>query len=203
MTDPITSEYDTTPFDPDAEPEGNESPPELGNTDSPKLEVAWDEHRSFNDPPKKPENEENGGSFEEPGSADFSIHFEVFGDQLNGMLTRARSLVAQYESLRKNVLASEATVFGQNSQHPGGEVKYYSSEAHQWMPFDRDPSPTVFTEPAKKFAEEMNPVQEKTLQSIGATLELVGEYIALANYSAQMYAEADRRSRFPPPPASA
>lgn len=122
------------------------------------------------------------------------------------MLNRARGLVTQYESLRSKVLASEGTVFGQNAMLPGkapatfingnGGTGSWSSNSDA----SQQPSPTVFAKPAQQFADQMNPVQEKALQSIGAALELVGEYIALVNHSGQVYSATDRKSLFPPPP---
>lgn len=49
----------------------------------------------------------------------------------------------------------------------------------------------------------MNPAMERALLKVGSTIEKLGEYIALLNHSGQIYAEADRKSRFPAPPGKA
>jgi hypothetical protein len=62
-------------------------------------------------------------------------------------------------------------------------------------------SPTAYQEPAKEFAKLMNPHQQKTLENIGAALDTVGQYIARVNHAGQVYAQSDRKSRFPDSPA--
>ncbi|MGI5230639.1 hypothetical protein [Actinoallomurus sp. CA-142502] len=203
MSDPITSQYDQHPFDPNDHSHDNDPPPNLGNTDSPELKVAWDKRPSFNAAPKDIK-EGNGGNAETKDAGgdaqDFSVNFGTLGTQVTSMLNQAKSLVTQYESLRTHVLASEGSVFGQNSMLPGTKG-IYDSWSHTWTAGDDTPSPTVFAEPAKEFAAKMNPAQEKGLQGIGAALELVGEYIALVNHSGQVYSAADRQSLFPAPPS--
>jgi hypothetical protein len=108
--------------------------------------------------------------------------------------------VTEYESLRSKVLGSEGTVFGQQSEFPAGTTWTYDSYSHSWSSSSHGASPTAFAKPAQDFAAQMNPVQEKALQNIGASLELVGEYIALVNHSGQVYAATDKQSLFPPPP---
>ncbi|HEV7934572.1 MAG TPA: hypothetical protein VGP70_19980 [Actinomadura sp.] len=206
MTDPITSQYDQHPFDPDDHSHDNDPSPDLGNTDSPELKVAWDTHPSFNLGPKDISEGQTSGdpSSQDSGDAnDFQVGFDALGTQVNAMLGTVRGLVTQYEDLRTKVMATGGTVFGQTSMRKGADPMTYDSFSHQWYPnseSSQQPSPTVFAKPAQDFAAEMNPIQEKTLQSVGAALELVGEYIALVNHSGQVYAAADRQSLFPPPP---
>lgn len=201
MTDPITSQYDPHPFDPNGQSQDNASSLNLGNTDSPELKVAWSTHPSFNLPPEPISEGGGSGSQESTVDArDFTVGYEALGTQVNAMLTRARGLVTQYEDLRAKVLSTEGTVFGQNSMFPGGEVDTYDSLSHGWRSQNVDPSPTAFAKPAKEFAGHMNPDQQKALQAVGASLELVGKYIALVNHSGQVYAAADRHSKFPEPP---
>jgi hypothetical protein len=206
VTDPITSQYDEHPFDPNDHSHDEDPKPDLGNTDSPVLKVAWDTHPSFNLDPKDISEEQGSGdpSSQDSGDAnDFQVSFDALGTQVNAMLGTVRGLVTQYEDLRTKVMATEGTVFGQTSMHKGADWGTYDSFSHQWTAnseSSQQPYPTVFAKPAQDFAAEMNPVQEKTLQSVGAALELVGEYIALVNHSGQVYAAADRQSLFPPPP---
>ncbi|MCO5974951.1 hypothetical protein [Actinoallomurus soli] len=213
ITSPITSKYDQNPYTPDfsgSDDSNNsdDSPPDiLGNTQSPKVTVAWDAHRSFNDAPNDPNGGDSQSTTGGDDAQDFSVNFATLGSQINSMLTKTKTLVTEYESLRTKVLGSEDTVFGQTSMLPGqGPATFVNGNGGTgfWSPNSDEsqkPSPTAFAEPAKKFAAEMNPHQEKALQAIGATLELVGEYIALVNYSGQVYSAADRKSKFPDPPS--
>ncbi|WP_329252675.1 hypothetical protein OG417_09330 [Actinoallomurus sp. NBC_01490] len=205
MEKPITSKYDNHPFDPNDHSHDNDTTTslDLGNTDSPEIKVAWKNRPSFNTDPKF--SQDDGGSGNPPptydhDAEDFSVDFDKLGSSVNTMLTKSRALVTQYENLRSHVLSSEGTVFGQTSMLPGSSG-VYDSYSHTWGK-GHDPAPTVFQKPAQEFAAQMNPAQQKTLQSIGAALELFGEYIALVNHSGQVYAAADRHSLFPAPPAN-
>lgn len=205
MEKPATSKYDRHPFDPNAKSDDNASSTslDLGNTDSPELKVAWEKRPSFNTDPTLAQ--DDGGSGKPPPTADhdaqdFSVDFDKLGSSVNTMLTKSRTLVTQYENLRSHVLSSEGTVFGQTSMLPGSSG-VYDSYSHTWTD-GHGAAPTVFQKPAQEFAAQMNPAQHKTLQAIGAALELFGEYIALVNHSGQVYAAADRHSLFPAPPAN-
>ncbi|GAB2799976.1 hypothetical protein GCM10027176_00030 [Actinoallomurus bryophytorum] len=198
MTDPVKSPYDRHPFDPNDHSHDNENS-NPGNTTSPHLNVAWERHISFNTPPKEITEDASGMPGAPPGSEpdaeDFSINLQRVGTQVDSMLGVSRELVTEYETLRAKVLGSESTVFGQNTHARAQTYQGYTT-------FDSGYSdqPSGWVAPAKDFAAKMNPAQEKTLQSIGAALELVGEYIALVNHSGQIYAQADRSSYFPDPP---
>lgn len=199
MTEPIQSQYDPDPLDPDAEPEKPDDP-DLGNTQSPELEVAWDKRPSFNTDPT-PIDQDGSGDQEEPtGTAgDFSVNLESVGVQVDNMLATARVLVSRYEALRNKVLSTQGTVFGQTSMNSEDDG-YFDFSTGMYWDWDNEPTETVWAEPARQFAENMNPAQHKALQHIGGVLELIGEYIALVNHSGQVYAASDRNSRFPPPP---
>ncbi|GAA0370636.1 hypothetical protein NE235_35560 [Actinoallomurus spadix] len=202
MDKPATSKYDRHPFDPNDHSDDSAVPPNLGNTDSPVLKVAWASRPSFNtDPTFSQDGGDSAGSPPAPdGDAkDFSVNFGKLGDGVNKMLTTAGGLVTQYENLRSHVLSSEGTVFGQTSTVTAASDTY-DAGSHTWTHHDNTTGPTVFAKPAQEFAAQMNPAQEKTLQAIGAALELFGEYIALVNHSGQVYAAADRHSLFPAPP---
>jgi hypothetical protein len=200
---PITSQYDPDPFDPNDQSDDNKTPPDPGNTDSPELKVAWQERPSFNTDPQ--DIDEGGGTDQndttQSDADNFSVDFDTLGSSVNTLLEKSRTLVDQYETLRKHVLDSEGTVFGQKSTVTAPSDTY-DSFSHTWTHHDDTTGPTVFAKPAQDFADKMNPAQQKTLQGIGASLELFGEYIALVNHSGQVYAAADRHSVFPAPPAN-
>jgi len=200
MTDPAKSQYDKHPFDPNDHSHDNEQS-NPGNTTSPHLNVAWQQHPSFNTPPKEVNQDAAGmpgASGTTTDAEDFSINLERVGTQVDSMLGVSRELVTEYEALRSKVLGSESTVFGQNTH---ARTSTYNSYSHTWSDSGYGDSPSGWAKPAQDFAAKMNPAQEKALQSIGAALELVGEYIALVNHSGQVYAESDRKSFFPPPPS--
>ncbi|QFG21556.1 hypothetical protein [Actinomadura sp. WMMB 499] len=207
MTEPITSEYDDDPIEVDTEAtEGDENaepppPPDLGNTDSPDLTV-WETRPSFDDPPKDI-GEDAGSEPPEasPAAEAFSIDLDSVATQLEAMLSTSRNLVTQYETLRSSVLANQDTIFGQQSVEEDNGTFDFSTGMY-WGPDDDEGDPSVWQETAQQFAAQMNPAQQKALQHIGGVLERVGEYIALANHSGQVYAEADRNSKFPPPPGN-
>ncbi|GLZ16204.1 hypothetical protein Acsp04_64390 [Actinomadura sp. NBRC 104425] len=203
MTDPIVSQYDDDPVDTTPHiGEGDESeeeppPPDLGNTDSPDLTV-WETRPSFNDDPKN--SEQSGGGGAPPDSTpaeDFSINLKKVATEVENMLATSRMLVKQYEELRTKVLNTQGTIFGQDAMedHESFYINY-----QVYFPSRDEPTESRWAEPARKFAAQMNPAQNKALQHIGGVLELVGEYIALVNHSGQVYAETDRNSRFPAPP---
>lgn len=210
MTDPISSKYDPHPIDPNAK--GDDSPPaDVGNHQVPEVKVAWDSRPSFN----VDATDIGGGGQQTPpsGTSDvdpFKVSLSSLATSANSMLTTSRSLVTQYEALKSKVVGSESTVFGQQStaevDHKYDGSQNYTPAANGGPgPYTQSTSrkPTIFADGAKQFAGVMNPHQEKALQQIGATLELVGEYIARVNHSGQVYAETDRHSKFPDPPASA
>ncbi|MCO6000186.1 hypothetical protein [Actinoallomurus rhizosphaericola] len=204
MEQPIKSRYDTNPFNPDDHSHDNDSPPDLGNTDSPELKVAWDKRPSFNtDPTPIDEGGTGEATKTQSDAGDFSVDFDTLGSSVNTLLEKAKTLVTQYENLRKHVLNSEGTVFGQNSTVTVASDFYTSGNGGTgtWTHRDNNTGPTVFAKPAQEFAEKMNPAQQKTLQGIGASLEVLGEYIALVNHSGQVYAAADKHSLFPAPPS--
>jgi hypothetical protein len=171
---------------------------------SPELNVPFDKHPSFNNPPKEEDSTataESGKQKPPPDTPDFHIGYEALGSQVDSMLKTARDLVAKYEDLRKMVKDGEDTVFGQKSLADKGGIRYEQDPLDDGGAFyNEDPKPTVFAKPAQEFAAGMNPVQEKGLQYIGGALEVLGEYIALVNHSGQVYADADRKSEFGPPP---
>ncbi|MDN3354935.1 hypothetical protein [Actinomadura sp. DC4] len=203
MSDPIKSQYDQHPLDPNDHSHDDDKV-DLGNTQSPELNVAWTKHPSFNNDPRDiDEGPDSGAANNSPATdaQEFSIDLQSVGTQVESMLTTARGLVSQYEALRSKVLASEGTVFGQKSLEDPDEGFFDFSDGVYTPPADSTPQPTVWAEPAQKFATTMNPAQEKALQNIGNTLERVGEYIALVNHSGQVYAQTDRQSIFPAPPS--
>lgn len=206
MTDPKASKHDPFPVDP-KEDQGTPSTEPETDIHVPKLAVAWQTHPSFNTDPKDlyPGEGDEAGGKEGSAAEPFTVNLKSVGEHVNNMLGTSRELVNEYEALKAKVMAHPDTVFGQTSMTtdkidnpssdylpPGGTTVAGSGNYH---------SPTEFQKPAQEFARLMNPHQQKTLEEIGAVLDTVGQYIARVNHAGQVYAEADRKSKFPDPPA--
>lgn len=206
MTDPITSKYDPTPLPPQTDDDGDQPPsPDNGKDLSslvPETHVAWSVPPSFNTDPTDLSSEGSGDKKEitEP-SGDLKIDLGAMRTAEKAMLTEARGAVAKYEDLRAKVAAVKGHVFGQGAQDEN-DHSGYTSLAAGYDPQAGKTHDNPFAATAEKFAAEMNPAQERALLQIGSTLERLGEYIALLNHSGQVYAETDRQSRFPDPPAN-
>ncbi|WP_394427741.1 hypothetical protein [Streptomyces sp. SGAir0957] len=200
MTDPITSQYDTTPL-----PEGDESDEPGADHGAdlsglvPQDKVAWSTPPSFNDDPK--DSGSGGGDSPPEGgtepSGDLRIDLGSVRTAETAMLTEARGAVAAYEEVRAKVASSKDSVFGQGAKEPGRYVWNPASQGSSWQEGEDNP----FAEAGETFAADMNPAQERALLQVGSALEKLGEYIALLNHGGQVYAHTDRESRFPAPPA--
>ncbi|MFE7979548.1 hypothetical protein [Streptomyces shenzhenensis] len=212
MTGPIDSQYDETPLpEPemvDEDGDGAADPSEDNGKDLsylvPDPEVVWDVPPSFNIDPR---DLSGGGDGPEPEkitepSGDLRVDLGALRTAEKSMLTEARGAVDKYEEVRALVAAVKDTVFGQ-----GATDKYErGGDNSNSMSYDPQQGKSVdnpFAETGETFAAEMNPAMERALLEVGATIEKLGEYIALLNHSGQVYAEADRKSRFPAPPPKA
>jgi hypothetical protein len=206
VTGPITSKYDTTPLpEPAAGDDAGTKSADNGKDLSslvPVDRVAWTAPPSFNVDPTDLPGAGSGATttLTEP-SGDLKIDLGALRTAENGMLTQARGAVAKYEEVRAKVEAVKGHVFGQGAQD-ANDHSGYTSLAAGYDPQAGKTHDNPFAASGVTFAAEMNPAQERALLQIGSTLEQLGEYIALLNHSGQVYAETDRQSRFPDPPAS-
>jgi hypothetical protein len=209
VTDPAQSIYDKTPLDPNAKSDAK--PEDVGNHQTPELAV-WDYRPSFNLDPipiiKQGSGPPNGDASDVEA---FAVNLDNIATEVNSMLETSRGLVHAYEDLKSKVMATEGTAFGQQavtSAKTDKESSAYlapnqgANAANDYIHGDKH-FPVPYAEQAKAFAAQMNPAQEKVLQRIGTTLELVGEYIARVNNAGQTYGYGDRKSKFPDPPSSA
>lgn len=112
------------------------------------------------------------------------------------MLTESRSIVATYTQMKEKVAAEKGTVFGQG-------LKYWDQPGHSYAGGTPQADPTLMSSEfaGDDFAEVMNPIQEQVLAEIGGLLQTTGGFIAMINRTGQAYAQADRESKFPEPPA--
>lgn len=203
VTDPIDSQYDTTPL-PAAEggDDQSEPGPDHGKDLSglvPNDKVAWGEPPSFNDDPQKIPSD-SGTESPAPGDAsgDLRIDLSAMRTTERAMLTESRAAVATYEEVRAKVMAKKDTVFGQGAKSQG----YYSNRLNHDGYVFVNGKDNPFAPAGEQFAADMNPAMERALLQAGMALEKLGEYIALINHSGQVYAHTDRESRFPDPPAA-
>lgn len=199
MTDPITSQYDTTPLPEGGQDEGPgpDNGKDLGGL-VPVDKVAWEQPPSFNDDPKDIYPSQGDGPPDEEADAEHAVDMRIDLPTVRtaetSMLTEARTAVSEYEEVRKKVDAVKGTVFGQGTTTK--ELVYDGPNPGKIVEH-----PNPFADAGEQFAAEMNPAMERALLQIGTSLEKLGEYIALINHSGQVYAQTDRESRFPDPPA--
>ncbi|MFH9106417.1 hypothetical protein ACH4LN_06100 [Streptomyces albus] len=210
MTDPINSQYDSHPLQPPPDDDSKnsddqaEANPDKGKDFSgevPALDTAWDKLPSFNDKP--PLEEQSGGGGEKPTfSPDTNFTFKAgeVREAEQSMLNSTRTAVNGYEELRTKFLAEKDHVFGQGLRHEYDTESAIPVSMGNGMGSDRQ----HHNEPADfngdEFGATMVPMMEKALAQVGSVLAATGEYIAMINIAGQMYSQADRESRFPPPP---
>lgn len=206
MTKPIESQYDETPL---AEPEEGEGEGETTEDNGrdlahmvPETEVAWEDPPSFNDDPK--DLSSGGGDDDQDEntdpSADFKIDLATLRTAETSMLTEANGAVTKYEEVRALVASVRGTVFGQGATSKGDGGSGHTSGQAGFNPAAGRKTKNPFAEAGEAFAAEMNPAQERALLQVASSLNTLGEYIARLNHSGQVYAQADRQSRFPDPP---
>jgi hypothetical protein len=207
MTDPQPSKYDKTPLDPNAK--GDPNPTPETDVHVPEVAVAWQTRPSFNADPNELLNGKEGGADggeSNPPAEAFTVNLRSVGEQVNNMLGTSRELVNEYEALKAKVMANPDTIFGQTSMTTDAEdnpSSAYLAPGTVNPPANGDTHwATDYQEPAKEFAKLMNPHQQKTLETIGGALDAVGQYIARVNNAGQVYAQSDRKSKFPDPPAA-
>lgn len=205
MTKPIESQYDETPL---AEPEEGEGEGETSEDNGrdlahmvPETEVAWEEPPSFNIDPTDLSSggDENQDENTEP-SADFKVDLATLRTAESAMLTEANGAVNKYEEVRALVAAVKGTVFGQGATSKKSSGSGHTSSRSGYDPDAGKKTKNPFAEAGEAFAAEMNPAQERALLQVASSLNALGEYIARLNHSGQVYAQADRQSRFPDPP---
>lgn len=200
MSQPTTSKYDPDPWvapsgdGPDDGP-SPDSGKELDNL-VPEVEVAWSTPPSFND---EPPTGGGGGGGDEETQGYTKLHLAGLRAAEQTVLGAARTAVASYEALKDNVLRTEGHIFGQNTKEeedPAGVLNNAPSGV-----FSDGLAPTEFAGEAVKFANELNPAQERALGQIAAALVQVGDFVALVNRSGQGYAQVDRAAHFPAAPS--
>jgi len=201
---PKHSDRDHTKNPSKDDPETNTDPNNPPDTTArsylvPDLKLAWTGAGyppSFNKDPKQGE-----GSSEYGPAGAFSVNLAEIRTQEGNMLTAAGTAVTAYQELKSKVLGSAGTVFGQESKAGSGVKVEWNAASQGSQERDESKQDSQFAGKAREFAASMNPAQEKALEQIANALEYVGQFIALGNKTGQGYAQADRHSVFPDPPA--
>jgi hypothetical protein len=206
VADPQPPKYGPA-FDPNAGGGDGQPDPDAGKDFGylvPHVQVAWSTPPSFNqDPP------ESGGSGDQskdvPACGPIQVNLGTLRTAEQKMLGASQIAVNDYEALRSKVMSVKDTVFGQGATvtevHGGPDGvsgNSYNGAGAGVRQEETVASPVQ--DVAKKFADSINPAQEKVLWQVANTLEVVGQYIAAVNRSGQSYGHADRKSVFPEPP---
>jgi hypothetical protein len=209
--EPLKPEYPyTTPSPPD---DGTPDPDKGKDLwgDVPTLGIVGDwgyNSPSFNlDPPNPNGNGPAGGGPEE--TMPIRVNMISLRTALTNMGSATVQAIAAYEDLKATVRSTKDHVFGQDAivQHDPGKSKGGGAHGDQpgQTPTDyghssTDPSP--LQAPAKDFASGMNPAQEKVLEEIANSLELLGQFMRGVDTAGQAYSATDRKAVFPEPPPS-
>lgn len=204
MTKPLTPKYGPA-FDPNAQGDSKKDPDKGKDLSylvpSERIAPGWSPPPSYNlDPPNSGSG--GGNSGDAPPCGPIRADLSSMRSAETTMLGSARTAIGDYHALRDKVMSVKDTVFGQ--QLVDTEPDSYSA-ANQAA--EGGPSPYDHTEknpmqgPGQKFADSINPAQEKALWQIANALEAVGQYIAAVNTAGQSYGKTDRGAVFPPPPS--
>jgi hypothetical protein len=154
---------------------------------------------SFNSDPPPPKNGQGSGDPSwVPLVAPIAANLISFRTTEMSLIAKAQSLVADYETLREKVFATKDTVFGQQATEESfNDPGQASGGGGSGNSGHMGPSP--IQEPAKEFANIINPLQERVLEQIANSLEIVGQFIAGLNKAGQAYGYVDRNAHFPEP----
>jgi hypothetical protein len=162
---------------------GQPGPPSF-NTDPPQQDPA------AGDPPPVP-----------PVSPIAANLISLRSGEMN-LISEVQSLIADYETLREKVFATKDSVFGQNAiESVFTDPGQAAGGGGSGMPVEHK-GPSKIQGPAHEFANSMNPAQERVLEQIANSIEIVGQFIAGLNRAGQSYGAADRKAQFPEPPPS-
>ncbi|MCO6005342.1 hypothetical protein NE236_10130 [Actinoallomurus purpureus] len=161
---------------------------------------------SFNDDPSSPAGAGESPPGGIPLTTPISVNLSSLRFAMNSMLSDVKLLVSDYESLKSLVAAQKDTVFGQNAtvtevgNSLGNAAGQASGGGGSGSGNPQDHTYGSQIQPyAQDFAASINPAQEKTLEAIANSLELVGQFIAGVDRAGQTYSHADRLARFPEP----
>ncbi|MFE7973129.1 hypothetical protein [Streptomyces shenzhenensis] len=145
-----------------------------------------------------------GGEGKDDGgrSSAINVHLGELRSAETTLFTRAGERADGYMTLRAQVFAVKDTVFGQQAtkRNEGGPAMA-AGEGGGFDPSLGQMEPTKFQGEARKFANAINPAQEKALLQLANALTLVGKFTAALGHAGRYYATIDTSAHFPDPPA--
>ena len=203
---PYTSPNDPTPFNPNASGGGNGGNVPV-NAPVPDLAVVWTTPPDFTPQPDGGSSSGNSNSPTTPAT-DLSIDLGSLRGAEQAMLDASRTIVDSYESLKSLFQSGKDTVFGQQATYTQTS---YTGGGDGESTYNTTTNPDPIQASAQQFANGqpwpggqpgMNDVEAYALQQIGNAMALIGEFIVLMNAAGSSYAQADKSSTMPPPPAS-
>lgn len=132
----------------------------------------------------------------------FAVNLSTLRNAVIDVTHELGDLVNGYEALRDFVLATKDSIFGQDALHteyddPGAA----SGGGGSGMPQQKT-SPSPIQAHAREFAGHINPRQERVLEEIANSIEIVGRFTAGLDRAGEAYGAADRKAVFPEPPPS-
>lgn len=197
---PYTSPNDPSPFDPNASGGGGGNIP--AGAAVPDLAMVWATPPDFT-----PESDAGSGNSNTPPppAADLSIDLGSLRDAEQAMLDSSRAIVDSFEALKSLYQSGKDTVFGQQATYT---QTTYTGGYNGADSYTTTTNPDPIDSTAQQFANGqpgqpgMNDVEAYVLQQIGNAMALIGEFIAMMNAGGSSYAQADKSSALPPPPAT-
>ncbi|NGM15649.1 hypothetical protein O3597_04055 [Verrucosispora sp. WMMA2044] len=141
------------------------------------------------------------GSIPAPDLGDWKVSTGDIRDAEDRILTLTKTEIDQFESFRDSVMQRASWIFyaenyadTQVSRHSGDRIQgnhyaAWSDGPDEYYASVKDPHPEQ--------TEQIQYNQYQLLQSVGGVLELVGQYVAKLNNTAQIYAAADINSAPP------
>jgi hypothetical protein len=192
-----------TPYtSPNAPPLGSETGSGGGSIPAssqvPALEMAWVEAPPFVSAGSGSGSSSSSQTY--PPCPDISVDLGSLQDAENSMLTAAFNIVQAYDNLAMLFQDYQSWVYGQNAVDI---VEQWTGAIESTGGYTTTVSPSEIQGMAQSFANGsdgqpgMNAQQEYLLQSIGNSMALVGEFIAVLNAAGGAYATADSNSAMP------
>ncbi|MEU7841642.1 hypothetical protein AB0B39_11760 [Micromonospora sp. NPDC049114] len=141
------------------------------------------------------------GSVPEPDLSDWQVSTGDIHDAENRILKLTQTEIDEFEKFRDSVMQRASWIFyapsyaaTQVSKHAGDPIggnhyAAWSAGPDEYYPSVKDPHPEQ--------TEQIQYNQYQLLQGVGGVLELVGQYVAKLNNTAQIYAAADINSAPP------
>jgi hypothetical protein len=218
--DPIKSQYQATPWQPNVDPSSKDSGDEkkaastyddtyggsyttngdssstssaTGSYDDPTLAMSY-----TTAPDLVPVTSSSSGSGSAPAAAPmFSVQLGVLRSSEQSCLDAVNASVQDYQSLKSTVsgAASSNSVFGQIV----GKASDVNPDSKAGWLEGTGPTMDQLDSEGKNFAAAVVPQMEQLLQACGNIITAMGQFTALLNNAGQMYTDTDAQSAFTVP----